>query len=322
MTPNLERLTSPTTSLLQAISIVDETTVWISGHQGSFVRSADAGKSWELFQHPTGDTLQFRDIHAFSESKVILMSAGPGALSRMFTFVAPDSWEENFVMADPLGFLDCIDFWDDQNGIAYGDAIDNYPYILLTSDGGQSWKRADTTQMPFAGKGEGGFAASGTCVTTGEDGKAWIATGAGGSARIILTEDYGKTWNAIESPLVKGDAAGNTSISMIGNVGLVTGGDLTKPEEYSDNCAFTFDSGNQWSLASQPKTKGAFYGGALARAGDDYFAFVCGPKGIDYSSNFGESWENLDTLNYWAVSFAGKVGYASGTGGKISKIKF
>lgn len=280
--PQIEQLQPPTSSLLQAVSMVDERTVWISGHNATFTRSIDAGESWEVFQHPTGDTLQFRDIHAFDSERVLLMSAGPGPLSRMYSFTRPDQWQLTFVMEDSLGFLDCIDFWDDQRGIAYGDAIDNYPYILLTQDGGQSWQRADTTSLPVAGKGEGGFAASGTCVTTGSDGTAWIATGAGGNARFLITQDHGQTWQSVDSPIVKGDAAGNTSVAFVGQTGFATGGDLLQPSAYTDNCTFTFDGGRSWTLGNTPQTKGAFYGGALTKAGDTHFAFACGPNGIDF----------------------------------------
>ncbi|WP_462253330.1 hypothetical protein [Ekhidna sp.] len=318
--PKIELLESPTNSLLQAISIVDENAVWLSGHNASFIRSTDGGENWELFEHPTIDSLQFRDIHGFDSDHAVLMSAGPGSLSRIFTFDAPNQWQENFVMQDSLGFLDCIDFWDDQNGIAYGDAIDNYPYILLTTNGGKSWNRADTTNMPQAGKGEGGFAASGTCVTTGANGKAWIATGAGGNCRFIVTNDYGKSWTANNSPLITGDAAGNTSVSFVGTTGVVTGGDLMKPEEYTDNCAFSTDGGNSWILSSQPQTKGAFYGSSITKVDETYFAFVCGPNGIDYSSNLGQTWVTLDSMNYWAINIQNEIGYASGTDGKILRI--
>lgn len=318
--PQVERLNSPTSSLLQAISIVDDNTAWISGHDATFVVTKDGGENWKLFNHPTRDSLQFRDVHGFSSSKAILMSAGPGPLSRIFTFTAPDLWEENFVMSDSLGFLDCIDFWDVQRGIAYGDAIDNYPYILLTSDGGKTWARADTTSMPTAGKGEGGFAASGTCVTTGDNGKAWIATGAGGNCRFLTTEDYGQTWKAVDSPLITGDAAGNTSVSFIGEVGVVTGGDLLITDDYTDNCAFSTDGGLTWQLSNRPQTVGAFYGSTITQIKDQTFAFACGPKGLDYTSDMGQTWTNLDSLNYWTVSIRGNSGYASGAEGKILKI--
>ncbi|MEO9872229.1 WD40/YVTN/BNR-like repeat-containing protein [Ekhidna sp.] len=318
--PQIELLNSPTDALLQAISIIDNQSVWMSGHNGSFIRSLDGGESWELFIHPTGDTLQFRDIHAFNEKKVILMSAGPGTLSRIISFETPNQWKENFVMKDSLGFLDCIDFWDGQRGIAYGDAIDAYPYIMLTINGGQSWSRADTTYMPKAGKGEGGFASSGTCVTTGEAGKAWIATGASGNCRFLITNDYGQSWKEVESPLITGEAAGNTSVSFIGEIGVVTGGDLLKPSEYTNNNAFSQDGGMSWILGNQPQTVGAFYGSAITKIDDQPFAFACGPKGLDYTLDFGKNWNRLDTLNYWAVSVKDNIGYAAGTNGKILKI--
>lgn len=318
--PQTDQLSSPTQSLLQAVSIVDENTIWISGHNGSFVRSTNGGDQWLLFKHPTGDTLQFRDIHAFDENKAILMSAGPGPLSRIFTFSNNTTWEENFVMKDSLGFLDCIDFWDERNGIAYGDAIDNYPYILLTSDGGQNWNRADTTNMPLAGKGEGGFAASGTCVTTGSNGKAWIGTGASGNCRILFTQDYGKNWESVVSPLVQGEAAGNTSVSFSGNTGFLTGGDLLISDSYTNNCAFSFDHGETWALSNHPVTKGAFYGGAITEIENQYFTFACGPNGLDYTDDLGQTWVNLDTLDYWAVAMKGKTGFATGRGGKILRI--
>ena len=318
--PEVQPLNSPTSSLMQAISQLDEEIVWVSGHQASFARSINGGNSWELFKHPTGDTLQFRDIHAFDSERVILMTAGPGSLSRIFTFEAPDKWKENFVMQDSLGFLDCIDFWDDQKGIAYGDAIDSFPYILITSNGGLSWDRADTTSMPKAGKGEGGFAASGTCVTTGENGKAWIATGAGGNCRFLLTDDYGQSWREVDSPLITGAAAGNTSVSFSNQTGVVTGGDLTKTSEYTENTAFSEDGGLTWHLGNQPQTTGAFYGSAITQAKNKTFAFVCGPNGIDYTEDLGQTWKTLDSLNYWAISIKSEVGYAVGTDGKILKI--
>jgi len=317
--PTIHTQKTGTDALLQAISIVDEQTVWLSGHQATFVRSLDGGNSWQVFQHPNIDTLQFRDIHAFDSSKVILLSSGEGPASRIYEVKDGKIWRERFVMDHDEGFLDCMDFWDDQHGIAYGDAIDQYPYILLTDDGGATWRRAPTADMPKAGKGEGGFAASGTCVQTAAGGIAWIATGAGGNARILKTEDYGKTWRAFETPVIKGDFAGLTSISYVSEEDLfITGGDLAKQDAYTDNCAFTEDGGKSWTLTRKPKTPGAFYGSA--RAG--VFTFACGPKGLDYTTNRGKKWERLDTANYWVVDVhpAG-VGWASGKDG-VKKIGF
>jgi photosystem II stability/assembly factor-like uncharacterized protein len=316
--PTFEAQQVGTDALLQAISIVDENTVWLSGHKATFVRTIDGGVTWDVFQHPTGDTLQFRDVHAFDAHNIVLMSAGSGPLSRIFKVKDGKEWAETFVMQDSLGFLDCIDFWDGKRGIAYGDAIDNFPYILLTDDGGESWSRADKTQMPNAGKGEGGFAASGTCVTTGADGLAWIASGASGNARILFTADYGKNWQSFASPMVKGDAAGHTSVSFVDSInGFVTGGDLALADRYTNNCAFTTDGGKTWKLTSQPVTKGAFYGGKMTKE----VALTCGPNGMDYTLDRGQTWTQLDSANYWAVAMhPDGFGWASGKGGRVVKI--
>lgn len=320
--PTIESMDVGTDVLLQAISIVDDSTVWMSGHKATFIRTTDGGDSWDVFQHPTGDTLQFRDIHAFDKDRVILMSAGPGPLSRIFEVREGKIWRDHFVMQDSLGFLDCLDFWDDQRGVAYGDAIDDYPYILLTNNGGRSWARADTTGMPKAGRGEGGFAASGTCVTIGDDGLAWIATGAGGNARILNSTDYGKSWQSYDSPMVKGDAAGHTSVDFAdAQQGFVTGGDLAISNDYTENCAFTSDGGQTWQLTKQPVTKGAFYGGSFISYDEQQFAFACGPNGIDYTADMGKNWSTLDSANLWAVSVhSSGIGWASGRDGKVLKI--
>ena len=320
--PSLTDQYIQTDALLQAISIVDETTVWVSGHQASFAKTTDGGQSWMLFQKGDEDSLQFRDVHAFDSSRILLMSAGPGSLSRIYEVRNGVVWRERFTMTDSLGFLDCLDFWDDQRGIAYGDAIDAYPYILLTENGGKTWFRADSTNMPKAGSGEGGFASSGTCVTTGEGGKAWIATAVGGNSRIIMTDDYGMSWSVVESPIIAGEHAGNTSVDFVDEQrGFVTGGDLVIQDEYTDNCAFTNDGGQTWELTNKPVTLGAFYGSSTVQLGDQNFTFVCGPNGLDFTSNEGQSWAQLDSANLWAVDVhTSGVGWVVGAGGAIKQI--
>ena len=88
-----KRLESNTTSLLQAISIQDERIAWISGHAATVCRTTDAGESWEAYRHPEADTLQFRDLHALNRDTVVLMSAGPGAASRIYLFSPPAAWQ-------------------------------------------------------------------------------------------------------------------------------------------------------------------------------------------------------------------------------------
>jgi len=313
-----------TDALLQAIAIVDEKVAWLSGHQATFVRTLDGGSSWKVFKHES-DTLQFRDIHAFSKSKIALMSAGSGSSSRIYLFDADENaYQESYVMPFAEGFLNTIEFWDDQRGIAFGDSFDGQLFVLSTYDGGQTWSRIDPSKMPEAGEGEGGFAASGTCISVQPEGKAWIATGAGGNSRILFTNDFGQSWAFFENSIIKGTAAGVTSINMLNaQVGVIVGGDLTISDQYTDNVAITKDGGKSWTLTAQPITKGAFYGSTIAMIGGEKVILASGPKGLDYSFDLGQSWSNLDTANYWAVKMhENGHGYATGKNGRALKLEF
>ncbi len=315
---------SPTQSLLQAISIVDEYITWVSGHDATILRTVDGGLSWDLFSYDQVDSLQFRDIHAFDDSNIVLMSAGPGAMSRIFLFNIHHGFTETYLMPHPEGFLNSIEFWDDQNGLAFGDSFNNELFILKTNDGGKSWSQVDPRILPKAGKGEGGFAASGTCISLRPNGKAWVGTGAGGNSRVLFSDDYGKSWAEYQVPMIKGDAAGITSIRMFSDQeGLIVGGDLEIKDSYTDNIALTTDGGKTWSLTNQPITKGAFYGSDFLEFEGQKLIVAAGPNGIDYSWDMGKKFENLDIGNYWAIDFVeAGYGFAVGTEGKILKLSF
>ena len=70
---------------------------------------------------------------------------------------------------------------------------------------GHSWSRIDPSILPESSyEGEGGFASSGSCIATFEEGIAWIGTGSNGNARILKTTDYGNSWEAFDTPIIKG----------------------------------------------------------------------------------------------------------------------
>ena len=140
---------SNTSSLLQAISIVNENLVWVSGHQATYCVTKDAGETWSNHQIPGGDSLQWRDIHAFDENNVLVMGAGPGKMSQVRkTTDGGKNWAITYMMDHPDGFIDCMEFWDEDNGIIYGDAIDSTLFILLSSNGGETWTRVPSEDLP------------------------------------------------------------------------------------------------------------------------------------------------------------------------------
>jgi len=318
--PTLTPQASGTSALLQAVSPVNDEVAWASGHEGAVVRTLDGGDTWTTVPTPVGDSLQFRDVHAFSAEEAALLTAGNGPASRLYhTTDGGSTWTLAYLMEDERGFLDCLDFWD-ARGFAYGDSFDGIPFVLRSGDGGRTWSRLAPGVLPTAPEGEGGFAASGTCARVAEDGVGWIATGAGGAARILRTSDHGASWEAAEVPVVRGDAAGLTTVSFRDLlVGIALGGDLAQMEVHTDNAARSTDGGVSWLTGSRPRLVGPVYGSDWV-PGTDVVVAV-GPGGADWSADGGSSWMALDTLTYWAAAFASpSAGWMVGPGGRITNV--
>ncbi len=321
--PRMAVQASGTSVLLQAVSVIDENVVWLSGHGGTYVRTTDGGETWHAGAVPGADSLQFRDVHAVDANTAYLLSAGPGELSTIYkTTNAGETWTRQFVNEEPEAFFDCMDFWDPETGMAFSDAVNGGLIIIRTEDGGSHWTHVPDDALPAALDGEGGFAASGTCLVTLGERHAWIGTGAGSAARVLRSSDRGNTWAAYQTPIVSGTStSGITSLLFRDEMnGLALGGELQNTDGYTDNVANTSDGGVTWVLAGRPQFTGSIYGASLVPGAPEAVVAV-GPRGADYSVDNGATWNSLDTLNYWAVGFANpQAGWAVGPEGRISKI--
>ncbi len=316
---------SGTDVLLQAISPVDDQVVWVSGHGGTFLRTTDGGLTWSARVVPGADTLQFRDVSAIDARTAYLMSAGPGRLSRIYrTDDGGDNWSLQFMNEHPDGFFDCMAFWDSRRGVVYGDAIEGGLFVLRTEDGGASWIRVPEDSLPRAQEGEGGFAASGSCVTTGSEGRAWIATGNGARARVLRTEDEGRTWQAVPVPVAGGPAAGLTTIGVLDDVrAIALGGILGQDTVRVDNVTLSSDGGRTWTLGGRPEMAGPVYGSSWVPGADTPTVLAVGPAGADYSLDGGVTWRPAARVTYWAVAFVSpSAGWAVGPGGRITRLAF
>lgn len=292
--------------------------VWVSGHDGTWGRSTDGGAHWDTHVLEAADTLQFRDIDAFDEHTAFMMSAGPGTLSRIYrTDDAGATWTLQFVMDDEDGFLDCMAFWDPGRGLAYGDAVDGSLFILRTEDG-RTWRRVRGEGVPAALPGEGGFAASGSCVATAPEGRAWIATGNGTRARVVRTDDHGATWRVADVPVVDGPSSGLTTVGFVGERGFALGGVIGNDSVRTDNVAWSDDGGASWHRAGRLAKAGPAYGAAYV---DGRRLLAVGPRGADWSDDGGRTWARLDTATYWAAGFADRVGWIVGPEGRITRFR-
>ena len=320
--PRLIPQASGTTALLQAVSVVNERVVWVSGHRGTWARTLDGGATWETGRVAGADTLQFRDVHAASADTAWLMSAGTGSSSRIYRTVnGGRAWEQQHVAAEPQAFYDCMDLAAGGVGGVFGDATEGQLYLLGTTDGVR-WTRIPPARLPAALPGEGSFAASGHCFMAMAPRHAWAGMGNTSATRVLMTRDRGAAWEAVTTPIVSGEGNGITTVAFRDTLhGVVMGGTIGAPDAFSDNVARTSDGGRTWTLGARPPFGGAIYGGVYVPGAGGTLVAVA-PKGMILSADDARSWERLDTLAYWSVGFASaRAGWAVGPGGRIVRIE-
>jgi photosystem II stability/assembly factor-like uncharacterized protein len=202
--------------------------------------------------------------------------------------------------------------------------------VIRTIDG-HLWQDIGNN-LPPAQPGEVAFAASGTCIATQGKSRAWIATAGAGEARIIATTDGGNSWTGYDTPIVQGTStSGVISVDFRDPLhGILGGGEILGPNDFSNNVARSIDGGKTWQLTAPAPFPGAVYGLSYARTAgrtqgsDSRNVVATGPSGAAWTSDEGDTWFLFPGLiNYWAVAFASPhAGWLVGTEGRIVKITF
>ena len=319
-TPVLTEQVSGTRALLQAVSVVSDDVVWVSGHRATWRRTTDGGATWTGGAMTGADsTLQFRDVYAVSADVAYLLSAGNGDASRIYkTTDAGAHWTLQFRNTDSSAFYDCFDFWDANHGIAVSDAVHGRLVVIGTDDGGAHWTDR-STGVPAGVDGEGGFAASGTCLIAGWGGIAYIGTGSTAASHVYRTDTRGQRWAVSDAPVVSGQASGIASLAFRDLMhGVALGGRIGDANDRHNNVAVTADGARTWIIGGAPTFSGAVYGSGYV--GGTTLVAVS-PKGMDVSDDDGMNWRNLSGNAYWAIGFGRNgSGWAVGPGGRITHV--
>ncbi|KJK12074.1 oxidoreductase [Terrabacter sp. 28] len=308
------------TERFRGLAPVSRDVAWVSGSGGTVLRTTDGGASWSnVSPHGLGTaTLQFRDIEAFDARHAVILSIGSGGDSRILvTDDGGASWTETFRNADPSAFYDCLAFSSPRRGLAMSDPVGGTFRLVETSDGGRSWSPVDPAGMPAAKDGEFAFAASGTCLTTGVGGRAYLASGGVDPARVFTSTDHGRTWTVADSPVAGGESAGIFSVTFRdARRGVVVGGDFAAPTGAVDNAAWTDDGGATWT-ASTVNPAGYRSGSAwVSRTSRTVLAV--GPSGSDVSTDGGRTWATFDTGSFDSVECTSDGAcWASGEQGRV-----
>lgn len=311
-----------TNASLRGLSVVSDKVVWASGTGGTFLKTVDGGKTWKVGTVPGAEKLDFRDVEAFDANTAYVLSIGNGEDSRIYkTIDGGGTWSLQFKNTNAMAFYDAIACWDKKNCIAMSDPVDG-KFVLIATNGGDTWKPLDTFKMPLAKDGEAAFAASGTCLITHGKKAIFLVTG-GIDARVFRSPDRGKTWFVADTPIVKGTpGSGIFSIAMRDSKnGVIVGGNYEKPDEKRNTIAFTADGGKTWKPGKND-LNGYRSGVAFVNdAGGNNFLTIdaVGSTGWDHGSPDGPDWKVMDTGNYNSVQRIGDVAWAVGANGIVVK---
>lgn len=315
---------SGTKARLRGLSVVSAEVAWASGAGGTYLRTIDGGKTWHSAVVPGAEMLDFRDVDAVDGKTAYLLSIGEGDKSRILkTTDGGKTWTTLYVNPDPKGFLDAIAFRDADHGLVFGDPVGQQFVAVRTDDGGKTWRPTSPERMPVALRGEGVFAASGTCAIALANGHLFVGTGGAEVSRVFRSPDMGKTWSVHECPVEAGvPSAGIFSLAFFdAEHGVAIGGDYMVPERAADRVALTSDGGRTWRLPTGPQPTSFRSAVAYVPGTRGRVLIAVGPTGSDISGDEGESWRRISPLGFHALGFAGSSGWAVGENGSIAKFE-
>mgnify|MGYP003388215352 FL=1 len=317
---SLVTLDSRVESSFRGLSVVNQKVVWVSGTEGTVLRTIDGGKDWENISVPNMEKIDFRDVEGFNKNTAIVMGiASPARFYK--TTNGGQNWKLVHFDDREGVFFDGMSFWNKNDGIAFSDPVDGQHLLIRTTDGGDTWHEIPKEGFPHKLNPEFGFAASGTGIPVQGRKTVWLGMG-GVKSRVFKSEDGGMNWSVAETPVVHGgQSTGIYSVAFKNKrVGISVGGDYTN-QSIKNTMAYTNDGGATWQL---PEKQTHQYRECVAHYRGNIF-FAVGPSGFDMTTDNGKNWHPhyWEVNNLTAVAFAKRsnVGFAVGKGGQIYKIK-
>ncbi|NOZ63289.1 MAG: T9SS type A sorting domain-containing protein [Calditrichaeota bacterium] len=284
-------------SMAAVISAVNEQIAVLASDRNIF-RTMNGGKNWQEINAPEDVMGTVVDIALPDSAKIWIATSGGQIFS---TPNAGDFWVKQFEDTSLVNFMNYIEMFDDQTGIAMGDnaaAMTNpdVPAIFLsTTDGGQNWVSVNDSafggysgdtwrRIDFVNPNVGYFFASGL-----------------NPQRLYKTRDGGHTWQATNFP---------TYLQVFRffdeNVGLA----ISKTHEIWR----TLDGGESWESFSTPQTQ---WGDDVEFDPDNPAnVWMTDQKKIYFSSDTGKTWieqfdrggsdlEFVNGYNGWGVGMYG-----------------
>lgn len=316
----IEDIYNDSTISVRAIELLEDNSLAFAANNGVFGLYKPKSNSW-MTSIQTHDTLNphFRTVAHTSTDFFMLSIENPALL-----YKTGDDGQMQLVYKEdhPNVFYDAMTFWNDAEGIAVGDPIEDCLSIIITRDGGQTWSKLACDNLPKTKNGEAAFAASNTNIAVIGD-KTWIATG-GKTSRIFFSKNKGASWEVFDTPIIDGmETTGIYSLDFYDDKnGFAIGGDYTKSEDDKSNKIVTNDGGVTWKVIANGEQPGYRSCVQYIPNKNANQLVVVGNNGIDYTSDKGKTWSHLSNESFYTIRFLNdSIAYAAGKG-RISKLKF
>lgn len=289
---------------IAGIEVFDANTVWAFAYDGTsgnanvqeFTKTSNGGTTWTSGTINLGDpTLKITNISGVSATTAWVgafdNTNGLGGIWK--TSDSGATWvNQKSLTTAGESWTNYAHFFDANNGIVGGDPESGYFEVYTTSNGGTTWTRVPTANIPTPLPNEygynGGYYAAGNSI--------FFYTGKG---RIFKSVDKGVTWTALATNTILTDFGGASVNGDMAwsdaNKGMIMRKTFTGTNPSGLTLHRTIDGGTTWSTVT-------FTGITAANKISD-FTYVPGTDILVATSSdqtTGGSWKSIDNGTTWS----------------------
>lgn len=295
---------------IRAIKAIDEKEVHFAGSDGSYGFTTDQGKSWNIDSIKIdGKGVHFRGIEITDRGTFLMGISSPAYLIHIPK--GSKEWQIIYQEDHEKAFYDAIQI-KDKLGVMMGDPTDECLSIVLSHDGGKTWKKVACDQLPKIEEGVAAFAASNSNISIQGD-NIWLVTG-GKKALVYHSPDAGKTWSVHPTPIAQGEQM--TGIFACDfkddQKGVIVGGNWDQKSQNTASIALTKDGGKTWYIPKSGQQVGyssdvqflPYQKNSLISASSEHLMI---------SRDMGKTWHKINELKPYAVQMiSNDQGWAAG----------
>ena len=272
-------------------------------------RTIDKGSTWQNIPLPTDSLGYLSNLYIFSKDTFWMSFNNievDANIPRLYkTENGGDSWKSY----DPKikSFINGVHFFNQQEGVAYGDYADTKLEISTTKDGGKTWTKVNTNNLPLSPDDDFGNADAHNAY--GDNFFYFTAYN-----EVVISKDKGVTWKLMELPIstdnlwwIEWDEKGNLYAIFFPDIAEYL---IYKSEDVGSTWKAMPSDNKNWyvqDIESVPGTNTL------------YATFTKGYGGIDtvhtrVSIDEGLSWMTIDSTNATnnIIFFDPSLGFATG----------